>query len=877
VRRDLPSGTVTFLFTDIEGSTKLLHELGAEGYARALAEQRRLIRSALAANGGVEVDTQGDAFFVGFARASDAVAAAAAAQEGLAAGPINVRMGLHTGEPLLTKDGYVGADVHKGARIAAVGHGGQVLLSEQTSRLVEGVLLRDLGEHRLKDLSAPERIYQLGEHEFPPLKSLYRTNLPIPATPFLGRDHELREVTKVLSRNDVRLLTLTGPGGTGKTRLALQSAAELADHYPDGVWWVALAPLRDPALVPSAIAQALQVREQPGVPLVETLVSHLRGKRAVVLLDGAEHVLPGVVQAAARLRDADGPTTLVTSRERLQLQGEHVWPVPPLSERDGSVLFVARARQLDPAFAPSAAAEELCRRLDQLPLALELAAARTVLFSPEQLLERVPQWLDLLQATSDADPRQQTLRATIAWSHDLLREDERVLFRRFAVFAGGCTYQAAEEVAGADPDTLQSLLDKSLLRRRETDTEARFWMLETIREYASEQLEQKGDADALRSRHAEWFLRLAEQAEPEVLRGDQITWGHRLDVERDNCRVAISWLLERGHAEPALRLIGALRRAWAARGHLSETRKWLEAALAQEQGVSPRVRAVARYGLGRVALLQGDYDEAVRRLRSAAALYREVGDDQGLVYSLADLSWIAGVQGDHERATALGEESLGYARPTGDDALVSAALHSLACAHLDQGDYAEARPLFEESLARRRCLQDKRNTANSLLHLGIAALLGNDYRQATALFEESLSLAHELENLVLEASVLVGLGLVALFEGPFEDGRDLIKESLALSSRLGDKRTSLECLQALAGVSAAAGEAQRAATLSGAAEKLLELIHAPPSPTERAVRERFTASALVGLGDEALANAYAVGREMNLDQAVEYALQDGVA
>jgi tetratricopeptide (TPR) repeat protein len=489
--------------------------------------------------------------------------------------------------------------------------------------------------------------------------------------------------------------------------------------------------------------------------------------------------------------------------------------------------------------------------------------------SPEQLLERVSQHLDLLRGARDADLRQQTLRATIAWSHDLLQGDEQLLFRRLAVFAGGSTYEAAEDIAGADPDTLQSLVDKSLLRRRQAVTGSRFWMLETIRAYAVEQLEGSGDADETYDRHAQWFLQLAERAEPEVLRGDQITWGHRLDAERDNCRVALSWLVDQGRAEQALRLIGALRRAWAAHGYLTETRGWLETVLAQTDDVSSRVRAKALYGLGRVALLQGDYDEAVLRLDSASAIYRELGDEEGVVYSLADLGWIAGAQGDHERATALGEESLAHARRTGDDVLMAAALHSLACAHLDRGDHAAARPLFEESLARRRGLRDTRNTANSLLHLGIAALLGGDHAQATGLLDESLSLARRLENLVLESEVLAALGLVALFDGARERSAGLIRDSLSLSARVGDKRTTVECLHVLAGVFAAAGDRQRAATLSGAAERSLEALHAPPSATERAVRDRFLSFV------ETEPNAYAAGCQMSFEEALEFAFGDG--
>ncbi len=860
MRRDLPSGTVTFLFTDVEGSTKLLHELGAEGYSEALTGHRRVIREACAAHDGVEVDTQGDAFFFAFPTAPGALAAAGDMTEALASGQVQVRVGLHTGTPLLTEEGYVGGDVHRAARIAAAGHGGQVLVSSSTAPLVE-LELRDLGEHRLKDLSAPERIYQLGDGEFPALKSLYRTNLPVPTTPFLGRERELSEVVELLSRDEARLLTLTGPGGTGKTRLAAQAAGLASDSYPDGVWWIPLAPLRDPKLVLETAAQVVGSKNG--------LAEHIADKELLLLFDNFEHVVGAATDVASLLVSCPKLDLLVTSREPLHVTGEQEYPVPPLVHEEGVGFFLARARAVRLDFQVDDGVSEICRRLDDLPLALELAAARVKALSSAQILERLEQRLPLLTGGArDLPERQRTLRATIEWSYDLLPEEEQRLFARLAVFRGGCTLEAAEEVADADLDTLQSLVDKSLLRH----SQERYWMLATIREYAAERFDESGDADAVSSRHAEWFLRLAEEAEPEVLHGDQVTWGQRLDVERDNCRTALSWLLKHGHAELAHRLIGALRRPWAARGYLNETHRWLEAALAQEGKVSPRVRAKALYGLGRVALLQGDYDEAVRQLELGEALYSALDDAEGLVYSFADLCWIAAAQGDHRRAAALGERSLGYARRAGSDSLISAALHSLACAHLDQGDYAQARRLFEESLLRRRRLRDTRNTANSLLHLGIATLLEGDHGQATALLEESLSLVRELENLVLEAAVLLGLGLVALFEGTFERGADLIGEGLVLCSRLGDKRTAVECLHALAGVSAAAGDLPRAATLSGAGEALLMLIHAPPSPAERAVQDRFIAPARVKLGEDAFANAYAAGREMSLERAVEYAL-----
>ena len=369
---ELPAGTVTFLFTDVEGSTKLLHELGAAAYAEALGEHRRVIREAFGAHGGVEVDTQGDAFFVAFPTAPGALQAAADALRGLDPGPIRVRIGIHTGTPHLAAEGYVGIDVHRAARIAACGHGGQVLVSAATVPLVDVDGLRDLGEHRLKDLSAPERIYQLGDGDFPPLKSLHQTNLPIPATPFLGRDEELAAVTAAIGES--RLVTLTGPGGTGKTRLAMQAAAEFADASPGGVWWVPLTSVRDSSLVRSAIAQALPARGE--------LEEQIGEKRLLLVIDNFEQVIDAATDLAALHGACPNLRMVVTSRERLQLASEHEYPVPTLSDDDGVELFAARTHSLHVDLPANGAVRELCERLDNLPLALELAAARTKLFTP---------------------------------------------------------------------------------------------------------------------------------------------------------------------------------------------------------------------------------------------------------------------------------------------------------------------------------------------------------------------------------------------------------------------------------------------------------------------------------------------------------------
>jgi hypothetical protein len=391
--RELPTGTVTFLFTDIEGSTRLLNELG-DAYPDALADHRRLLRDAFDRHGGVEVDTQGDAFFVAFARASDALGAATDAQEALGGGPVKVRIGLHTGEPLITDEGYVGIDVHRAARIAAAGHGGQVLVSQTTHDLAGADGLRDLGEHRLKDLSAPERIFQLGDHDYPPLKTLYQTNLPVPATPFLGREDELAAVGDLLADTDLRLLTLTGAGGSGKTRLALQAAGAAADGYPGGVWWVPLAPVNDPEAVFETAAAALGVSG--------SLEEAIGQRRLLLLLDNLEHLIEAAPRLSPLLASCPNLDMVVTSRERLQLQGEHVYPVPVLARSEARALFTARARAVSPDFEETQELDELCARLDDLPLALELAAARTAILSTEQLLSRLGSRLDLLRGGRDA-------------------------------------------------------------------------------------------------------------------------------------------------------------------------------------------------------------------------------------------------------------------------------------------------------------------------------------------------------------------------------------------------------------------------------------------------------------------------------------------
>jgi predicted ATPase/class 3 adenylate cyclase len=745
VRRDLPSGTVTFLFSDIESSTRLLGELGADEYANAVGEHRRLIRAACERFGGVEVDTQGDAMFLAFPTAPGAVEAAQAVGQGLAPGPIRVRMGLHTGTPLVTDEGYVGSDVHRAARIAAAGHGGQVLASVSTASLVD-LELRDLGGHRFKDLAAPERVFQVDDGDHPALRSLDRVWLPVPATPFLGRELELQEVVEYLVSDDIGLLTLTGPGGTGKTRLALQAAAEASDHYPDGIWWVALAPLRDSSLLLSAVAQALEVQEQPGRELEETLTGALAGKRALILLDNAEHLLPGAAAEIAPLIGTNGPTLLVTSRERLQLQGEQLYPVPALAEQDGIDLFLARARALEPAFEASDLIRELCSRLDNLPLALELAAARTLLFSPAQLLERLSQRLDLLKGGRDADPRQQTLRATIEWSYELLNAEEQRLFRCLSVFSGGCTYDAAEEVCHADADTLQSLLDKSLLRRRDSTFGSRYWMLETIREYSAERLANTGEASALLREHAEWCCELAERlmvlpGHMRALTIDIEEGFARLEDERDNLQSALAWAWSHGQDELGLRLGVACLQFWIERAGFYDAVAWLEAAAPRIPLAPPRVQLQALEAAGLTAFhILTDTELADRHWARAQAVAEQLGEPDEISWIETRRAAVVWERGDLEMALLLAERGLTQSRASGNRFREARWLHGLGEVRRDLGRFEEAeQALLEADAIAREIGAPGAFIAANVHSLGDLALDRGDLDKASSLYAQSVA------------------------------------------------------------------------------------------------------------------------------------------
>src|SRR6516165_5771114 len=617
---DLPSGTVTFLFTDIEGSTNLLRQLG-DRYADALSDYRRLLRDAFRAWGGHEVDTQGDAFFVAFPRASDALAASIVAQRATAAhawpdgAKLRVRMGLHTGEPLSADTGYVGMDVNRAARVCAAAHGGQILVSEATRILVEedlpeGVSLRDLGEHRLKDLARPQRLFDVIvadlSVDFPPVKSLnvLPNNLPTQLTSFIGRDREIAEIKALLAQD--RLLTLTGPGGAGKTRLALQVAADVLEGFKDGVWLVELAPLSNPDLVAQAIASAVNVREQPGRPILSTLTDDLQRKHLLVVLDNCEHVVDACARLAnTMLRACPNLRILATSREALGIAGETSWRVPSLSLPDPERLptleslsayeavrlFIDRAVAALPTFtvthenAPWIA--QVCHRLDGIPLAVELAAVRVKSLSVQQIASRLDDRFRLLTGGSRVGlPHHQTLRAAMDWSYDMLSEPERGGLRHVAVFASGFALEAAEAVSEGDGvdasevlDLVVRLVDKSLVVAEEQGGKVRYRLLETVRQYGRERLQESAETEAVKRRHRDWYLEFAERVGLNLFGAEQAVWFDRLQVEQGNLRAALTWSIENEAIEAASRLVAVLWRFWAVRGYFEEGSGWLQAVL----------------------------------------------------------------------------------------------------------------------------------------------------------------------------------------------------------------------------------------------------------------------------------------------------------
>jgi predicted ATPase/class 3 adenylate cyclase len=872
---ELPTGTVTFLFTDIEGSTRLLQRLG-DRYPELLSEHGRILRKAAADEEGIEVSTEGDSFFVAFRSPVQGVRAAAAAQKALAehdwpdGSAVRVRMGLHTGEGIPGGDNYVGLDVHRAARIAAAAHGGQVLISSATRALVEHILpeettLRDLGDHRLRDLDHPERLYQLSvtglPSDFPPPKTLDArpNNLPSRLTRFIGRESEIMGVEKLLD-DDTRLLTLTGPGGTGKTRLSLQVAERVLPRYEHGAFFVDLSSLTDPGLVASTVAGALGVPEDPNRPAAEMLRDHLRDRELLLVLDNFEQVTGAAGVVSDILSHAPRVNILVTSRIVLRLSGEQEYPVPPLalpdpehlpdlqtlSQYEAVALFIDRARSMKPDFAVTnenaPAVAEICARLDGLPLAIELAAVRVKLLSPQAMLGRLEQRLPLLTGGArDLPKRQRTLRGAIEWSHDLLDDDKRRLFARLAAFMGGCTLEAAEAVCGPglDIDALDgvsSLADESLLRRTETpDGEVRFSMLETIREFASERLAQSGEEDELRRRHAGWVMAFAEEAEPHIVGEDQVLWLDRAEREHDNIRAALRWAIDHAEGEIGLRTASAQWRFWQQRGHLREGRQWLDEILAMPAAADRTAhRGTALGAAGSLTYWMNDYEATEGYYREAVDVYRELGDHAGLANALYNMGFIPALKGDMVGARSIFAESLAEARAADDPVLIAHALQWEAYADLLDGRYETIVPRMEEAVATVRQLGQRFELADNLSALSQAYAVTGDLGSARTALAESTELFKEAENPTGMSMNLYGFAALAGEEGRFERAARL----------------------------AAADEATREEIGGGAPLELMKILGVPADVARDALPpERFQ-------------QAWEEGRAMGLEKAVAYALEE---
>jgi predicted ATPase/class 3 adenylate cyclase len=874
--RELPEGTVTFLFTDIEGSTALVVQLG-EDYRAVLDTHHRVLRESFRSHDGVEVSTEGDAFFVVFTRAPQAVAAAVDVQRSMSGVPwpegveVRVRVGIHTGEGALGGDNYTGVDVHRASRIAAAAHGGQILVSAATHALSEpaapeGISFRDLGEHRLRGLEQSERLYQVaGEglaDEFPPPRSMDArpNNLPTPLTTFVGRERELEELKERLS--NARLVTLTGPGGTGKTRLSIQAAHELLPDFEDGAFFVPLAAITDRGLVVPTISESLGVREAADKSPLDQLTDHLRDLRVLLVLDNLEQVMDSAPDIGRLLGAAERVSIITTSREPLGIDGELEYPVPPLGLPDTAhlppldsmsqfaavELFIERASAVRPGFrvtnenAPAVA--EICSSLDGLPLAIELAAARVKVLSPAEILQRLEDRLAFLTGGSrDRPERQQTLRDAIAWSYDLLDEDERGLFASLSVFSHGFRMEAAEAVCGAVGsagvfDGVASLVNKSLVRQIEAQAgESRFLMLETIREYALERLDESPEAEDVRRRHASYFLELAQKAAPNLFGADQARWLGMLAAEHDNFRAALTWAEKAGEVELALRLAGSLWRFLQMRGHLREAAERFRGVLSMPGSDEyPEARAEALEGAGGVSYWMGDWDPAEAYYGECLEIRRRLGDEKKVADAAYNMAFVFTVPPEPRR------------------------------------DVARSRPLLQEALDCYRALDDRRGIANVQWALSNIHLVSEEWRECADTAGEALDLYDQLGDRfgAAWAAHTVGLALNALRRT--EEARSSLVRAMEMFNEAGDITGIGLVLNDFAALAATEGDFERAIKLRAAAEAI-----------EREAGQGLVSNLDsyyswvpdVGESDlpaEEQARLGAEGRSLSTEEAIEYAL-----
>jgi predicted ATPase/class 3 adenylate cyclase len=863
-KASLPTGTVTFLFTDIEGSTRLLQRLG-DGYKQVLADHARLIRGAVKKAGGVEVNAMGDGFFVAFANPIRAIQCAVAAQRQLAShawpegGFVRVRMGLHTGIGTLTEEGYVGLDVHRAARICGAGYGGQILISntvqEALGSQLSGFSLRSLGRHRLKDIEKPEVLFQVVARrllsDFPPPRSLDARphNLPSEVTDFIGRQAELTEIKRLLGAS--RMVTLLGPGGTGKTRLALRVANEILEQFDDGVFFVPLASIRDARNVAPAIVHGLGLRDTGAKPALDALSEHLNPKKILLVLDNCEQVIEAAPDVGVLLAAAPMLKVLATSRERLRLSGEQSFAVPPLkvpaaddgigleqaSKFEAVDLFVRRARAMDANFtlttenAPTVT--RIVARLEGMPLAIELAAARCRLLPPETLATRLDQRFQVLRGgPQDLPPRHRALRDTIRWSYDLLNLSEQALLRRLGIFIGGFTLEAAETVAAGAPiedvvEALGSLLDKSLLGSRAQHGEGRLVMLESIRDFALEELAAAGETQQVSTRHKEFYLALVEESEPYLNRQGQVATIDRLAADLDNIRAALRVALEASDVASGLRLAGASWRFWQLTGRIHEGRRWLDKFL-DRAAIDHPYRAKGLVGLAGLLYWQGDYSGALARYKEALALYGAAGDRLNEADTLFAMSTTLTWSGDPQEGGRLADRALAAFQTLGVREKIGMVFMAQGFARWMQGDLVGARPLWEKSLA--------------------IALEVGDVIEAT------------VKRLAI-ASIDFNLGR----------RREALKNSLEALDLLGAKNLTYT-IMALDWVAAMAvhGDAEGGIRLAAAAAKLRAALGGGMRPEDSGL-EGARVVAARHLDAATLDRVWGDGEQMNLDQAVAFA------
>ena len=965
---NLPQGTVTLLFTDIEGSTRLLQQVG-ERYRDVLAESRQLLQTAFQRWNGVVVDTQGDAFFVAFARANDAVSAAVDAQRTLFSTTfmedvtVRVRMGIHTGEPEIAGEGYIGMDVHKAARVMSAAHGGQVLLSQTTCDLIEhdlpvGVSLRNLGAYRLKDIAGPNHLYQLVvvglPADFPALNTPGSHTIlhafPGQPTPFIGRQRELAEASALLCQPDVRLLTLSGTGGIGKTRLALQIATDCADLFTDGVYFIALAQVSTMDDVLPEIAQTLGIREERGLSVFDRLLDMLSEKRLLLILDNMEHVIGSAALLAELLACCPQIKMLATSREILHVRAEHIFEVPlfavpdlahlpdldTLSHDPAVALFIQRAQAVRPNFsltvANAADVVGICHRLDGLPLAIELAAARIKYGPPQTVLGQLEQGLDALKGGArDLSARQQTLRNAIAWSYKLLDEEQQRLFRRLAIFVNGCTLHAAQQVYRPNGnlngntldapyvlDGIEALVDKSLLRQEaQTEEGPRFLMLQTLREYGKECLASTGELEATREAHALYYLAVAEGIVPKLAGAMEAHWLDYLETEHENIHTALSWFLERAAqgtecVEQTVRFCSALIKFWEIRGYFQEAYTLLTRTLAVSKHAEDAVKVQVLYPLAVFQLMiQGDTEkgramleesltlfrsiddkagtakvlrmlgqlqigektvEARSLLEASLALYEELDDSYGIGQVRNDLARAATTQGDYARARTLLESNLALYRTREDAHNRAFPLLLLAFVlFLTKGNQEIARYLAEESLEIFRGIGDRRFAAFVLQLLSELSLLQDNVEKAQAYCEECISLFRDLDDRSGVAQSLLTFARVLACKGDDTAAYNACKESWILLREVGDSEQRAACLEQVGELIANAGkreQLEKAAQLWGKAATLRATLVAPMPPIYRISYGKAVANVREQLGMERFQALWAEGRNIPAGQII---------